>query len=359
MDELRLENATKEYAGLIAVSGINLSVRKGEYLFILGPSGSGKSVLLRLIAGLEIPTSGSIYIRDIRANDIPPHNRNIPVVFQDFALFPHLTVRENIEYGLRIRSISKEDRRIKSTALLELLNIRDMASKKPHQLSIGQKQRVGLGRALALEPSVLLLDEPLGALDANLHIKMQFELKQIQKNLRVTFLQVTHNQSDALAVADRIAVMNQGHIEQIGSPAEIFSAPSSRFVAELLGNNNFFIGKVTGKEDGIFKVETNQGRFIVPAGKKSPYMGTDVAFVVRHDRLLINPKGSGLNKLKAQFKGRTVRGSLVNYEFICENQTFRIETHLSAGLLGFQSGESALLGWKFSHGHLLPERSNV
>jgi ABC-type Fe3+/spermidine/putrescine transport system ATPase subunit len=354
MDELRLENVAKEYAGLIAVAGIDLSISKGEYLFILGPSGSGKSVLLRLIAGLENPTSGSIYIRDVLVDEIPPHKRNIPVVFQNFALFPHLTARENIEYGLRIRSIRKEKRREKSTTLLEMLTISEMASKKPHQLSIGQRQRVGLGRALALEPSILLLDEPLGALDANLHINMQFELKQIQKNLGVTFLQVTHNQSDALAVADRIAVMNRGCLIQIGSPSEIFSAPNCRFVAELLENNNIFSGSVVGKTDGRVEVETRQGRFVVPAGETPPPVNAEVIFVVRHDRLLVGPGGPETNCFKAHFKGRVVRGSLVIYEFVYEDQSFKVETHLSSGLLSLQTGESLLLGWRPSHGHLLP-----
>jgi len=354
MDELRLENVTKEYADLIAVSGIDLSVKRGEYLFILGPSGSGKSVLLRLIAGLEIPTGGSIYIRDILVNETPPYKRKIPVVFQNFALFPHLTARENIEYGLRIRGRTKEERGKKSKALLEILNIPDMASKKPHQLSIGQRQRVGLGRALALEPPILLLDEPLGALDANLHINMQFELKQIQKNLDVTFLQVTHNQSDALAVADRIAVMNWGRILQIGSPVEIFSAPRSRFVAELLENNNIFSGSVVGKTGERVEVETKQGRFVVPAIGTPPPVNAEVIFVVRHDRLLVQPNGSDANAFKARFKGRVVRGSLVVYEFISKDQNFKVETHLSSGLLSIQSGESFVLGWQPSHGHLLP-----
>jgi spermidine/putrescine transport system ATP-binding protein len=358
MDELRLENVTKEYGDLVAVSKIDFSVQEGEYLFILGPSGCGKSVLLRLIAGLETPSSGSIYIRDVLVNDIPAHKRNIPVVFQNFGLFPHLTARDNIEYGLRIRGVDKKKRKEKSDAILDMLRIIDMAQKKPHQLSAGQRQRVGLGRALALEPApnILVLDEPLGALDANLHITMQFELKSIQKKLGITFLQVTHNQSDALAVADRIVVMNHGHVEQIGPPSEIFSTPKTRFVAELLENNNIFLGRVAGRNEGFVEVETQQGRFMVPGGETPPSTNTEVTFVVRHDRLSVSPNKSSRNRFSARFKGRVVRGSLVIYEFTCAGQPFKVETHLSSGLLSYQSGEQITLGWNSSDGYLLREK---
>jgi len=358
MDELRLDKVTKKFSDLIVVSEFDLSVQKGEYLFILGPSGCGKSVLLRLIAGLETPSTGSIYIKNVLMNDLPAHKRNIPVVFQNFALFPHLTVRENIEYGLRVKKADKKKRMEKSNSMLEMLKIIDMATKKPHQLSAGQRQRVGLGRALALEPTpiILLLDEPLGALDANLHINMQFELKSIQKKLGITFIQVTHNQSDALAVADRIVVMNRGHVEQIGTPSEIFSAPRTRFVAELLENNNVFDGKVVGKEDNFIVVKTEQGRFLVPFEETYPLLNTDVTFVVRHDRLFFdeNNAKSKINNFQPSFKGRVVRGSLVIYEFISGHRSFKIETHLSSGLLKCQSGEQVNIGWNLSHAHLLP-----
>jgi ABC-type Fe3+/spermidine/putrescine transport system ATPase subunit len=357
MEEVRLEKVTRQYGDLVAVSDFDLSVQKGEYLFILGPSGCGKSVLLRMIAGLEVPSSGSIYIRGTRVNETPAHIRNIPVVFQNFALFPHLSARENIEYGLRIKDVDGAKRREKSDRLLEMLSITDMASKKPNQLSAGQRQRVGLGRALALDPSILLLDEPPGALDANLHISMQFELKRIQKELGVTFFQITHNQSDALAVADRIVVMNYGHIEQIGTPSQIFSTPKTRFVAELLENNNIFDGTVVGKEEASVLVETAEGRFFVPAEReKSPPMDRVVTFVVRHDRLFVvkGKRKTKINRFQPSFKGRTVRGSLVLYEFTSASGSYKVEAHLTSGLLACQPGEQLTLGWDPSHGHLLP-----
>lgn len=355
MDNLKLEKVSKEFAGLRVVSDFDLSAKKGEYIFILGPSGCGKSVLLRLIAGLETPSSGAIYVQDVMVNDVPAHKRNIPVVFQNFALFPHLSVRQNIEYGLRIRGMRVGERNERSDRILKLLHIADMAQKKPSQLSAGQRQRVGLGRALALEPTpeILLLDEPLGALDANLHINMQFELKTIQRELGIIFVQVTHNQSDALSVADRIVVMNTGHVEQVGTPAEIFSEPKTRFVAELLGNNNVLDGRVVGKHDGFVIVETRYGKFEVPVKTVEPPQGAKVAFVVRLDRLCINADDTCDNQIKAVFKGRAVNGSLVTYEFLSNDQTFRIETHLSSGLLKLQSSEKVSLGWNRNEGYLI------
>lgn len=355
MDILKVERISKKFGDLVAVSDFDLSVKSGEYLFILGPSGCGKSVLLRLIAGLDSPSSGSIYVRDILVNQIPAHERNIPVVFQNFALFPHLTVRDNVEYGLRIRGVSKRKRKKRSDKILEMLKIPDMAQKKPHQLSAGQRQRVGLGRALALEPTppILLLDEPLGALDANLHINMQFELKSLQKELGIIFLQVTHNQSDALAVADRIVVMNRGHAEQVGTPSEIFSEPKTRFVAELLDNNNVFEGTVVERHAEFVIVETEHGKFNVPVKKEPPPADSKVTFVVRFDKLASNPDSREENQFKARFRGKVVSGSLVTYEFVSNDQPFKVETHLSSGLLSFQATEQTTLGWNSSAGYLI------
>jgi ABC-type Fe3+/spermidine/putrescine transport system ATPase subunit len=357
MDELRLEKVTKKFADLMAVTDFDLSVAPEEYIFILGPSGCGKSVLLRLIAGLERPSSGSIYVRDVLMNEVPSHLRNIPVVFQNFALFPHLTVRQNIEYGLRIRGAAKNKQTEKSDRILAMLKIQDMAQKKPHQLSAGQRQRVGLGRALAVEPAprILLLDEPLGALDANLHINMQFELKSIQKELGITFIQVTHNQSDALAVGDRIVVMNRGRAEQVGKPSEIFSEPKTRFVAELLGNNNVFEGRVIGKRDGFTSVKTKHGTFHVPVKKTQPPENSEVAFVVRLDRLTVDPDSARDNHFNARFRGKVVNGSLVTYEFVSNDQTFKLETHLSSGLLSLQASDQVTLGWNDGDGYLIGE----
>jgi len=356
LEELRFEKVTKKYGALVAVSDISLTVKPSEYIFILGPNACGKSVLLRMIAGLEEPTSGEIFIKGVAVNKVPAYKRRIPVVFQNFALFPTMTVRDNIEYGLRIQGIAENECRKRSDELLEMLGIQEMSEKKPAQLSAGQKQRVGLGRALAIEPSILLLDEPLGALDAKLHIQMQFELKRIQRLMGVTFIQVSHNHSDALAVADRIVIMNAGAVEQVGTPKEIFTFPKSRFAAEILDNNNLIEGVVAGNEGKNTLVKTVLGDMVVSAGDHHPSAGTKVCIVVRQDRIQTNHHSLD-NKVKAKITGRTVKGSLVIYEFDAQRQTLKVERHLSAGLIDVSADEEFTLSWNAENSILLPFES--
>lgn len=356
MVELELEKVTKRYGPSVAVSDFSLAVKPSEYIFILGPNACGKSVLLRMIAGLEEPTTGEIFIKGKVVNNVPAHKRRIPIVFQNFSLFPTMTVRDNIAYGLRIQNIAENDCRKRSDELLEMLGIQEMAEKRPAQLSAGQKQRVGLGRALAVEPNILLLDEPLGALDAKLHIQMQFELKRIQRLMGVTFLQVSHNQSDALAVADRIVIMNKGTVEQVGSPKEIFTSPKSRFAAEILDNNNLLEGVVAGNEGNLTIVKTALGDMVVSAGENHPSAGTKVYLVVRQD-IIQTDHPSFDNKVKAKISGRMVKGSMVIYEFDAQGQTFKVERHLSAGLLDASANEEFILSWNAENSILLPFES--
>jgi len=356
LEALRLENVTKKYGAIAAVSEFSLAVKPSEYIFILGPNACGKSVLLRMIAGLEKPTSGEIFIKGASVNEVPAYKRRIPVVFQNFALFPTMTARDNIEYGLRIQGIAENECRKRSNELLELLGIQEMAAKKPAQLSAGQKQRVGLGRALAVEPNILLLDEPLGALDAKLHIQMQFELKRIQRLMNVTFLQVSHNHSDALAVSDRIVIMNAGAVEQVGTPKEIFNSPKSRFAAEILDNNNLLDGIVAGHDGNNTVVHTNLGDIVVATGDNYPLSGAKVCIVVRQDRIQIN-HSSLANQVTAKISGRTVKGSLVIYEFDAQGQTLKVERHLSAGLVDVSVDEAFTLSWDAENSILLPFES--
>lgn len=356
MEELRFEKVTKKYGTLVAVSDFSLTVKPSEYIFILGPNACGKSVLLRMIAGLEEPTSGEIFIKGEAVNKVPAYKRRIPIVFQSFALFPTMTVRDNIEYGLRIQGIAENECRKRSDELLEMLGIQEMAGKKPAQLSAGQKQRVGLGRALAIEPRILLLDEPLGALDAKLHVQMQFELKRIQRLMGLTFLQVSHNHSDALAVADRIVIMNSGAVEQIGSPNEIFSSPKSRFAAEILDNNNLLEGVVASNDGNHTVVKTALGDMVVLADDHHPSAGTRVCIVVRQDRIQTDHNSLD-NKVKAKITGRTVKGSLVIYEFDAEGQAIKVERHLSAGLLDVSADKVFTLSWNAENSILLPFES--
>ena len=238
---LELENIRKVYGAMAAVDGVSLSVARGEFVSLLGPSGSGKTTTLHMIAGLLQPTSGAIRLAGQAIDPLPPHKRNIGVVFQNYALFPHLTVAGNIGFPLKMRNVSRPDIDRRVAEVLALVDLPDHADRYPPQLSGGQQQRVALARAIVFEPSLLLMDEPLGALDKKLREQMQIEIKRLHRRLGVTILYVTHDQDEALVMSDRIAVFNQGRIVQAGSPAELYDRPRTRFVAEFIGESNVIL----------------------------------------------------------------------------------------------------------------------
>lgn len=225
---------------MAAVDGVDLEIAEGEFFSMLGPSGSGKTTVLRLIAGFEQPTAGVIKLFDQDVSNMPPFERDVNTVFQDYALFPHMTVSQNVEYGLTVRGVSKNLREQRTKEVLSLVRLQDLGDRKPSQLSGGQRQRVALARAIVVKPKVLLLDEPLGALDLKLREQMQVELKQIQRELGITFIFVTHDQDEALSLSDRIAVFNKGTIVQLGTPQEIYNKPVDHFVADFVGSSNYF-----------------------------------------------------------------------------------------------------------------------
>ncbi|MGX9347736.1 ABC transporter ATP-binding protein [Microbacterium sp. KNMS] len=233
-----LRGVTKTFGEFDAVKDLDLDVRPGEFLSMLGPSGSGKTTVLRMIAGFEDATSGAISLNGVDVTRVPPHRRQVNTVFQDYALFPHLTIEENVGYGLRVRGEGRAARRERVGSALEQVRLAHVAQRLPHQLSGGQRQRIALARALILRPQVLLLDEPLGALDKQLREQMQIELKQIQREVGITFIFVTHDQEEALTLSDRVAVFNGGRIEQIGTPREVYEYPQTEFVARFLGLSN-------------------------------------------------------------------------------------------------------------------------
>jgi putative spermidine/putrescine transport system ATP-binding protein len=235
---IRLVGLRKSYGQLAAVAGVYLDIAESEFFTMLGPSGSGKTTLLRLIAGFERPDAGSVELGGRDVTRVPPYARNVNTVFQDYALFPHMTVLENVAYGLRVRRVPAAERRRRAEAALEMVRLPGLGGRKPIQLSGGQRQRVALARAIVNEPKVLLLDEPLGALDLKLRQEMQLELKRIQREVRITFIYVTHDQEEALTMSDRLAVFNQGRIEQLGTPAEVYERPASEFVAGFVGVSN-------------------------------------------------------------------------------------------------------------------------
>lgn len=241
---IRMVQVSRNFSGIQAVDGVNLQVRQGEFFTLLGPSGSGKTTCLRMIAGFERPDQGRIELNGQDVSGLPPHRRQVNTVFQDYALFPHMTVAENIGYSLMIRGLPAKERQKRVQEALDLVQLPQMGSRKPAQLSGGQRQRVALARALVGQPQVLLLDEPLGALDLKLRQQMQFELKALQHRLGLTFLYVTHDQEEALTMSDRIAVFNQGRIEQLGSPAELYERPATRFVASFIGQTNLIEGSL-------------------------------------------------------------------------------------------------------------------
>jgi len=247
---ISIRNIFKRWGSTVAVDNVSLDIEPGEFFALLGPSGCGKTTLLRILAGLEVPTEGHVLIDGQDMGDIPPNKRAVNMVFQSYAVFPHMTVADNVAYGLKIDRVPQPERRTRVREALDLVQLRHLAARMPDQLSGGQRQRVALARALVKKPKVLLLDEPLSALDAKLREAMRFELSQLQQKVGITFIIVTHDQDEALAIASRIAVMNKGSIAQLGTPSDLYEFPGSRFVADFIGSVNMFEGKlITDKPD--------------------------------------------------------------------------------------------------------------
>ena len=296
---VRLESVTKRFGDVEAVAGISLDIRNGEFFSMLGPSGSGKTTTLRMIAGFELPTSGRVLLHGVDVTARAPFEREVNTVFQDYALFPHMTVGDNVGYGLMIRKIAKDERRARVADALRMVRLEGYEGRKPNQLSGGQRQRIALARALILRPRVLLLDEPLGALDLKLREEMQIELKSIQQQVGITFIYVTHDQEEALTMSDRLAVFDLGRIEQVGAPAEVYERPATRFVAGFVGTSNLLTGAVAETVvgmNGTFTVRPEKIRIVDPDEAPGPdetsalgvvrevvYVGSDTRYIVRLD----------------------------------------------------------------------------
>ena len=263
-NQVIIKDAVKRYGDFTALNGVSLDIREGEFFTLLGPSGCGKTTLLRMIAGFNSIEGGDFYFGDRRINDVPAHKRDIGMVFQNYAIFPHLTVRDNVAYGLKARKVPAKDIKPRVDEALELVQISHLADRKPNELSGGQQQRVALARAFVIEPSVLLMDEPLSNLDAKLRVQMRSVIKKLQRRLGITTIYVTHDQEEALAISDRIAVMKDGHIMQIGTPNEIYAKPQNPFVAGFIGVSNFLDCDVEAKDGmpGTILFSTFLGDFI-------------------------------------------------------------------------------------------------
>lgn len=297
------EHVTRSFGEVKAVDDVDLMIEDGEFFTMLGPSGSGKTTCLRMMAGFDRPTSGKVYLHGANVTALPPYERDVNTVFQDYALFPHMTVAENIAYGLKIRKVAAAERARRAEAMLEMVRLPGFGGRKPSQLSGGQRQRVALARALINEPRVLLLDEPLGALDLKLRQEMQVELKNLQQRLGITFIFVTHDQEEALSMSDRIAVFNRGKIEQIGSPADIYERPTTRFVAGFVGTSNMIQGdlaqRLTGNAD-VFALRPEKihltaiGAPLLPGAVMAEGMVQNVVYLGLNTRYLIRLDGGDM-----------------------------------------------------------------
>jgi spermidine/putrescine transport system ATP-binding protein len=282
---VELRDVTKRFGEVVAVDHISLKIRDGEFFSLLGPSGCGKTTTLRMIAGFEQPTEGELYIAGQPVAGVPAFERNTNMVFQNYALFPHMTIAQNVAFGLEMKRVPRSDINQRVRAALEMVRLPGMEARRPNQLSGGQQQRIALARALVNRPAVLLLDEPLGALDLKLRKEMQLELKELQHRVGITFIYVTHDQEEALTMSDQIAVMHQGHVLQIGSPTEIYERPRSRFVADFIGETNFLHGEVVAQENGEVTVRVEPDiQLRVPLGEQSP-PSSAVTVAIRPEKL--------------------------------------------------------------------------
>ncbi len=320
---IEIDHVTKRFDDYVAVADADFTIGSGEFFSMLGPSGCGKTTTLRMIAGFETPTSGAIRLEGVDVSKVPPHKRNVNTVFQHYALFPHMTVWDNVAYGPRSRKKSerKDAAEIKRSVdeILEIVRLTDFANRKPAQLSGGQQQRVALARALVNYPSALLLDEPLGALDLKLRHAMQFELKRIQREVGITFIYVTHDQEEALTMSDRIAVMNAGNVEQIGSPTEIYDRPSTVFVAGFIGQANLWSGRQTGRANrDVVEIEVLGSTLKSRPGDTAIEPGGQATLMIRPERVRVSteaPTGDVVSVLTTvrdmTFQGPVVRLAVV------------------------------------------------
>jgi len=321
-DVIVLDHVSKRYGDFVAVHDANFSIATGEFFAMLGPSGCGKTTTLKMIAGFEQPTAGRVMLDGVDVSDVPPYKRNVNTVFQQYALFPHMTVFDNVAFGPRSKKVDESKIKTSVMEMLEIVRLNDFAQRKPSQLSGGQQQRVALARALVNYPSALLLDEPLAALDLKLREAMQIELKRIQREVGISFIFVTHDQGEALTMSDRIAVMSQGHVEQIGTPQEIYRSPASLFVAGFIGSANLLPGTVQSHDGADAVVALQAGSTIRVAGQASANaIGAHVSVMLRPERLRPSEH--------ADANGQSLHGTLTDLVF--QGATARMIVRLADG----------------------------
>ena len=362
-DLVRIEDVVKRFGRIDAVDHVDLSIHEGEFFALLGPSGCGKTTLLRILAGFEMPDSGRILLDGIDLVGIKPWKRPVNMMFQTYALFPHMSVYDNVAYGLRQDKINKADIERRAIEVLRMVGLAEFSQRKPETLSGGQKQRVALARAIVKQPRVLLLDEPLAALDRKLRVEMRLELKRLQHELGIAFIFVTHDQEEALTMSDRAAIMNSGRVLQVGTPEELYEAPTSLFVADFIGESNVFIGVI---EMGGKEVTVKQGDIVLRVSPEATERvglsdGDSVAIVVRPEHIQIRSAGAEMFEYERMnfYKGRIVEvvylGSTRNYIINLDNDT-RVLAQAQAGedSKGVAEGDQVFVGWEIKRGVLVP-----
>lgn len=345
---VRFDNVQKSYDGKsLVVKGFEMDIHQGEFVTLLGPSGSGKSTVLMMMAGFEQPTHGDIYFNGNPIKTLPPHKRGIGLVFQNYALFPHMTVEENLAFPLQVRYLSKSEVEKKVKRALDMVRLSDFGSRRPAQLSGGQQQRVAVARALVFEPELVLMDEPLGALDKNLREEMQYEIKHIQEDLGVTMIYVTHDQSEAMTMSDRIAVFNDGVVQQLATPEELYECPANAFVAQFIGENNRLKGKVISLDSQSCKVKVSSGDVIAAKPIAVGKTGEVSTLSLRPERIVINPSNATLpNIFDAKVEEVIYLGDHLRTRVkVCESDQFIIKTPNAKGHPGLRRGDKIRIGW--------------
>ena len=355
---VQFKGILKRFGSVVAVEKMDFDIEEGSLVTLLGPSGCGKTTLLRMVAGLEEPTAGDIFIKGVRINDTPIHKRNLGMIFQNYALFPHKTIFDNVAFGLKYRDVSKADIEKKVTRALEMVRLPGVENRMPNQLSGGQQQRIAMARAIVIEPDVLLMDEPLSALDENLREEMRREVDNLQHMLGVTTIFVTHDQREALSMSDKILVMKDGRKQQEGGPESVYNEPANHFVADFLGHSNFIQGQVVDVDDHRVNVKIETGDVLFAENKGGFSKGDQVEMIVRAQRFDAFPRDEfkpvdGMNHFEGRIKDRSYMGGEVSY-FI-EMETGR-EIHIISMMRTqlYNVGESVSVQVAPHHCHLIP-----
>jgi putative spermidine/putrescine transport system ATP-binding protein len=356
MADVALIDVRKVYGGVEAVRRLTLHVDHGEFFSLLGPSGCGKTTTLRMVAGFVTPTEGRILIQDQDITGFPPERRNIGIVFQNYAIFPHMTVFDNIAYGLKVRKLGRAEIKRRVEQALATVGLSGYQHRYSRELSGGEQQRVALARVLVIEPRILLLDEPLSALDKKLREEMKFWIKGLQQELNITTIYVTHDQNEALTMSDRLAVMNKGAIEQVGTPREIYEHPVSRFVTDFIGESNILDGVVSQVVDGNVELEFAGQRIWAPK-RTAPSVGSTVSFMVRPEHLQLGPVigENERNLVGGILKSETYQGAHIRYEIGFDHQTMVAEVQNTIGMPKYAVNEPVSVTWPIASTALLED----